>query len=338
MSPERLREMPRIKILTEADLRGAIALDLAAIDCVEKAFEALATSDVIMPPILSMAIEPYNGEVDVKTAFVPGIDSFAVKISPGFFDNPGIGLPSTSGLMVLFAAKTGMVEALLLDNGYLTDVRTAAAGAVAARHLARDDASSACILGAGTQAKLQLQALCLVRPVNRATVWSRDLKKAQDTAEQMKKLLNIEVVAEAEPAAAVASADVIVTTTPATQPILKAQWLRPGQHVTAMGSDQRHKNEIDPACFSRADLYVPDRLSQTRSLGELRSAIEAGTVSAEAQFAELGEIVAGMAPGRQSSDWVTIADLTGTGVQDTAIATLARKRSLASRTGTDFSN
>jgi len=132
--------MSNIKILTEADLRGLVKLDLDVIECVEQAFAALATGDVVMPPILSMAIAPFNGEVDVKTAFVPGIDSFAIKISPGFFDNPKIGLPSTSGLMVLLSARTGMLEALLLDNGYLTDVRTAAAGAVAARHLARADA------------------------------------------------------------------------------------------------------------------------------------------------------------------------------------------------------
>jgi ornithine cyclodeaminase len=158
--------MADIKILTEADLRRLVTLDVEAVDCIEQAFAALAAGDVVMPPILSMAIAPFNGEVDVKTAFVPGIDSFAIKISPGFFDNPKIGLPSTSGLMVLFAARTGMLEALLLDNGYLTDVRTAAAGAVAARHLVacltlRMLASS----GAGSQGKLQLKALCLVRPI-----------------------------------------------------------------------------------------------------------------------------------------------------------------------------
>jgi ornithine cyclodeaminase len=128
--------MPTIKILTEADLRAAVPLDLDAVACVEAAFTALATKPVVMPPILRLDIPAHNGEVDVKTAYVPGLDSFAIKISPGFFDNPKLGLPSVNGLMVLFSAKTGLVEALLLDNGYLTDVRTAAAGAVAAKHLA----------------------------------------------------------------------------------------------------------------------------------------------------------------------------------------------------------
>ncbi|WP_339756435.1 ectoine utilization protein EutC [uncultured Hoeflea sp.] len=330
--------MTHIKILTEADLRSLVKLDLDAIDCVEQAFAALASGEVVMPPILSMAIAPFNGEVDVKTAFVPGIGSFAIKISPGFFDNPKIGLPSTSGLMVLFSARTGMLEALLLDNGYLTDVRTAAAGAVAARHLSRPDVSTACILGAGAQGKLQLKALCLVRPISSATIWARDADKAIAAATQMTQELGIEVRAATDLAGAVSAADVIVTTTPAAQPILQAQWLRPGQHITAMGSDQEHKNELDPACVGKADLYVPDRLSQTRGLGELRSAIAAGVVPADAEFAELGMIVAGKAKGRMSGNEITIADLTGTGVQDTAIATFASSRALAANAGTDFSN
>ena len=129
--------MPQMLILTEADLRRIVTLDASAVDCVEDAFAALATKPVVMPPILRLDIPEHRGEVDVKTAYVPGFDGFALKVSPGFFDNPKLGLPSLNGLMVLFSARTGLVEALLLDNGYLTDVRTAAAGAVAAKHLAR---------------------------------------------------------------------------------------------------------------------------------------------------------------------------------------------------------
>ncbi len=169
-----------IRILTEADLRALVPLDLASVEAVEGGFRALAGGSVVMPPILSMEIADFNGEVDVKTAYVPGLDSFAIKISPGFFDNPKLGLPSTSGLMVLFSARTGQVEALLLDNGYLTDVRTAAAGAVAARWLAREDARSAAILGTGVQARMQLRALTLVRPIESATIWGRDADKARD--------------------------------------------------------------------------------------------------------------------------------------------------------------
>lgn len=326
--------MPAIKILTEADLRKTVKLDLDAVACVEHAFAALAQGGVEMPPILSMAIPQNNGEVDVKTAYVPGVESFAIKMSPGFFDNPKIGLPSTSGLMVLFSARTGMVEALLLDNGYLTDVRTAAAGAVVAKHLAPETAKSACVLGAGTQAKLQLQALCLVRPIEKAAIWARDQTKAELAAKEMTELLGREVSAANSLEEAVRAADVVVSTTPSAKPLITADWLRAGQHITAMGSDQHHKNELDPACFQRADLYVPDRQSQTALLGELHHAIAAGTVASDQKFDELGDIVICKAAGRKTLDDITICDLTGTGIQDTAIATFARQKAETAGTGT----
>ncbi len=326
--------MPKITLLSEADLRGLVTLDAEAVDVVEGAFRSLAGGDVVMPPILSMAIPAANGEVDVKTAYIPGLPAFAIKVSPGFFDNPAIGLPSTSGLMMLLSARTGQVEALLLDNGYLTDLRTAAAGAVAARHLAREGAESVAILGAGMQARLQLRALCLVRPIRRATIWARDRARAELAAKELSESLGIEVATAAGAEAAIDGADIVVTTTPATEPIVREAWLRPGQHVTAMGSDQHAKTELDPQCVARADLYVPDRLSQTRSLGELRAAIAAGAVPAERDYAELGAIVAGTAPGRTAEDQITIADLTGTGVQDTAIANHAFRRARDVRAGT----
>jgi len=328
--------MPTIRLLSEADLRRAVPLDLAAVDCIEDAFRRLAAGGVVMPPILSMEIHDFNGEVDVKTAYVPGLDSFALKISPGFFDNPRLGLPSTSGLMVLFSARTGQVEALLLDNGYLTDVRTAAAGAVAARHLAREDATSAAILGTGMQARLQLKALTLVRPIRRAAIWGRDRAKADALASELAAEFGIDVIATGAEEA-VASADIVVTTTPATSPILRAGWLRPGQHITAMGSDQPTKCEVEPAALARADLYVPDRLSQTRAMGELRAAIAAGAM-ADTDYPELGSIVAGTAPGRTDPGQITLVDLTGTGVQDTAIATLACARASETGAGTDFTS
>lgn len=307
--------------VTEAELRARIGLDNALIDVIEDAFRRLARGGVVMPPVLSMHLPDRNAEVDVKTAYIPGLQGFAVKISPGFFDNPGRGLPSTSGLMVVLDAETGRVRAVLLDNGYLTDLRTAAAGGVAARHLARADATRAAILGAGLQARMQLRALRLVRPVTHAAIWARDPARAAALADELSGPgLRVEAATDAR--AAVEGADIVVTTTPATQPILRAAWLRPGQHVTAMGSDQPGKAELDPECLSRADLYVADRADQTRLMGELRAAIAAGTHDGR-DVPELGQIVAGMHPGRTGPGQITIADLTGTGVQDTAIATHA---------------
>ncbi|GHD19234.1 ectoine utilization protein EutC [Tianweitania populi] len=329
--------MSRVRILLEKDLRAVVKLDLSAVDCVEQAFAALATKPVAMPPVLRLDIPEFRGEVDVKTAYVPGFDGFAIKVSPGFFDNPKLGLPSLNGLMILFNSRTGLVDALLLDNGYLTDVRTAAAGGVAARHLARADARCAAILGAGMQARLQLEALTLVRPIKEARIWARDPENAQRLADAFSREHGIEVTAVADAKDAVAGADIVVTTTPAEKPILLAEWLEPGQHLTAMGSDAEHKNEIDPAVFERA-IYVADRLTQTCKLGELHHAIEAGIVRPDRSFDELGAIIAGTATGRRRADDITFADLTGTGVQDTAIANLALTRAQNAGSGQMIDN
>lgn len=308
-----------IRILTEAELRAAVGLDLSTVDVVERAFAALAGGEVVMPPILSMDLPAANGEVDVKTAYIPGFDGFAIKVSPGFFDNPKLGLPSLNGLMILFSATTGLVQALFLDNGYLTDIRTAAAGAVAARHLAPARVHTAGVIGTGVQARLQMQAAHLVRPFERLLVWGRDGAKAQACAEDLAALMGIEVLPVSDPAQLVAQSQLVVTTTPARTPVLRAEWLHPGLHVTAMGSDQHGKNEIDPKALAAADLYVADRVSQTELMGELRSAQEAGLWQGGIP-AELGQVITGDAPGRRSDDDITIADLTGTGAQDTAIA------------------
>jgi ectoine utilization protein EutC len=259
-------------------------------------------------------------------------------MSPGFFDNPTIGLPSTSGLMVLFSARTGVLEALLLDNGYLTDIRTAAAGAVAARHLSREDSSKACIIGAGSQGALQLKALCLVRPIEQAVIWARDFSKAEALAKRLTIELGINVTASQDIQNAVTEADIIVTTTPASTPLVMAGWLRPGQHITAMGSDQQHKNELQSECLVLANLYVPDRQSQTEKLGELHHALNNRLIGSKVNFPELGEIVSGQKTGRSSVNNITICDLTGTGVQDTAIATLALQCAESSGAGTQFNN
>ncbi|MBD1545632.1 cyclodeaminase [Roseibium aggregatum] len=326
-----------MKILTETELRRVVHLDPAAVDCVEKAFGLLATGKVVMPPVLSMALKDANAEVDVKTAYVPGFDGFAIKVSPGFFNNPSIGLPSLNGLMILFSAKTGLVEAVFLDNGYLTDVRTAAAGAVAARHLAPKTIRTAGVMGTGVQARLQLQAAHLVRPFERALVWGRNMEKAKVTATDLAKSLGIPVEAVEDPSRLVAQSQLVVTTTPAKEPVLSADWLHPGLHITAMGSDQDDKNEIDPDVLKQADLVVCDRISQCELLGELRSALAAGAIQDRNSIIELGDVVSRSHDGRQKDDDITFCDLTGTGVQDTAIATFARHRLEKTDIGTTIS-
>jgi ectoine utilization protein EutC len=327
--------MPDITILTERELTACVALDGDAIACIEGCFRTLATEEVAMPPILRLDIPEHHGEVDVKTAYLPGVPSFAIKISPGFFDNPKLGLPSVNGLMLLFSARTGLVEAVLLDNGYLTNVRTAAAGAVAAKWLARRDACVAGVLGAGVQAKLQLEALKLVREIERALVWARDPEKANAFAASAGAELGLEIGVAPRPEDLVRRSDIVVTTTPSTSPLIRADWLQPGQHVTAMGSDAEHKNELAPDVIA-STRYVCDRRSQCAVLGELHHAIAAGAVPADSSFPELGEVIARQEPGRTSDREITVCDLTGTGAQDTAIATLAAERARARRAGTTF--
>ncbi|WMY11919.1 cyclodeaminase [Paraburkholderia phenoliruptrix] len=329
--------MTSITLLGEAQLRELVPLDLAAIDQIEAAFLALATEDVAMPPVLRLDLPAQNGEVDVKTAWLPRFDSFAIKVSPGFFNNPTLGLPSLNGLMLVLSAKTGLTEAVLLDNGYLTAVRTAAAGAVAARWLARQETPQVAVLGAGEQARLQLQALMLVRRVEHVRVWARNASNAQRFAEETAAKLGVRCEAARDVAHALAEADVAITTTPSRTPLIEAKHLHAGLHITAMGSDAEHKNEIAPAALAAAR-YVCDRVQQTRVLGELHHALAARAVKADAGIAELGEVIAGKAVGRTSDADVTLCDLTGTGAQDTAIAALALQRARDATAGMVFRN
>src|SRR6056297_2704030 len=300
-----------IRIVTEAELRAALALDLDTVKVIEQAFGALSDGGVVMPPVMSMELAEAHGEVDVKTAYIPGFDGFAIKVSPGFFDNPKLGLPSLNGLMILFSAKTGLVEAVFLDNGYLTDLRTAAAGAVAAKYLAPDMVHTAGVIGTGVQARLQARAAYLVRKFDRLLIWGRDADKARACAEDLSDL-NCDIRVVEAPADLVRASQLVITTTPA---------------------HQAGKNEIDPKALVQADLYVADRAPQAQSLGELRAALEAG-LWAEDSPVELGDVIRGRARGRRDASEVTICDLTGTGVQDTAIATHVMARLAGRDVGT----
>lgn len=323
--------MADVTILTESQLRRCVGLDAETVGVIRAAFTALAGGDVVMPPILRLDVPAHNGEVDVKTAYVPGLDGLAIKISPGFFDNPALGLPSVNGLMVVLSARTGVVEAVLLDNGYLTDIRTAAAGAVAAEVLARADISTVGVIGAGMQARLQVQALKLVRGFQRVLVWARDPAKAERYADEMSERLGMTVTPVPDARRAVTESDVLITTTPARSPLVDGAWLHSGLHITAMGSDAEDKNELQPSVLARADLFVCDRRTQSLRLGELHHAVTAGVMADDAQVTELGAITAGARPGRTDSAQITVCDLTGTGVQDTAIALHALR--LAKRQG-----
>lgn len=323
--------MGTIRVLTETDLRAHVGMGQAELSAVESVYPLISQGVGSMPPIMRIDVPESNGEIDIKSAYLPGYSGIAVKVSAGFFDNPGRGLPSLGGLMMVFDAETGVPRSALFDNGYLTDLRTGLAGAVAAKHLSRDDASLAGVVGAGAQARYQLEALMLVRPIERCRVWARRRRQAEGFADEMGDRLGIPVDVAATIEDVVLEADIIVTTTPSTAPLLTSSMLRPGVHVTAVGSDAESKQEIAGDAVLAADGFFCDSIGQSKRLGELRGAIEAGYDPERA--VELGSVIAGSAPGRLDDSRVTICDLTGTGAQDTAIASLAVERSSARGVG-----
>lgn len=312
-----------ITILTEEHLRQCVKLDKAALDTVAEGFSKLAEGNVTVPPIMRVDISENHGEVDVKTAYVAGKDSFAIKIASGFHDNRLKGLPTGSGMMVLISAETGRPMAVLLDNGYLTEVRTGLAGAIAADHLAQMKIETAGVIGSGSQARYQMEALKLVRDYQRLLVYGIIPEEVDQYVEEMTDQLGVEVIQTEDPETVVQESEIVVTATPSQQPYLQADWLHPGLHITCMGSDAEHKQELFPDVFARADLVVCDRKAQVFRLGELHHAKEAGIMTSEDQVIELGELTSGMKPGRDGDLQITICDLTGVGVQDTQIARLA---------------
>ncbi len=326
----------KVTILTENEIRSCVAMDEDAITAVAEGFSRLAEGKATVPPILRVDIPENNGEVDVKTAYVHGLDSFAIKIAAGFFDNRNLGLPTGSGMMVVISAKTGFLQAILLDNGYLTDVRTGIAGAIAARHLARESIETAGVIGAGIQARYQIRGLKLVRDFKRLIIYSIIPEEVDVYVDEMAKELGIEVVKASNYQEVVRQSDVVVTTTPAREPFLKAEWVHPGLHITCMGSDSEHKQELYVDVFGCADRVVCDRKSQCFRLGELHHALEAGVISEHDEIIELGELTSGLKPGRQHDDEITVCDLTGVGVQDTAIALLAYRRAIDKGLGVSF--
>lgn len=306
-----------MKIFDEQEIRGAMGI-AAAIEAVRAAFRADGLRRTTVPPVINLSIPDAEGEFHVKAAYVDGIPVVAVKVASGFYRNPERGLPSGAGLMMLFDASTGRPEALLIDNAYLTDLRTGAAGAVAADVLARREIETVGVLGSGVQARHQLACLRHVRSFSRVLCWSRARAHAEAFCSEMR-ALGLDARPCDTPEPAVRDADLLVTVTPSREPLVRAEWLHAGLHITAVGSDTPGKQELEAACLSRADLLVVDRLAQCAAFGELAHAPDSRV------HAELGEIVAGAKSGRSNDEQVTVGDLTGVGFQDTAIASAAYK-------------
>ncbi len=346
------RAAPRrdpILVLTERELRQVVTLDLDALAAVENAFTRLAHGEADVPPILGLFVPDRHGEVDVKAAYIHGLPSLAVKIASGFFDNHALGLPSGSGLMVVLSTRTGYPQAVLLDNGYLTDVRTALAGAAAAKYLAPRRVRTVGVIGAGTQGRYQVRALHLVRPFERVLVHDRSFAALDAYVREMPRVIGADRAAlgtgdagapvrveAVDPETLVRQSDVVITCTPSHVPVVRAEWLHPRLHITAMGGDTAEKQELESAVLGRATRLACDLKSQCYARGEFFHARQAGVIGDDVPVAELGDLISGRRAGRERDDEITVCALTGVGVQDTAIALLAYSRAETAGLGTRF--
>lgn len=322
------------RILSRADVQRLIsAADALAV--VREAFIAADRGQAVMPRPLELHLPDRDGELHVKGAYLLGAPIFAVKAATGFYRNGQLGLPVSSGMTLVYDAGTGLLRLLILDGGLLTDLRTAAAGALAADLLARPDARSAAVIGAGGQARYQLQALLEVRRIGEVKVHGRRREAAEQYVHDMS-VPGVHVVAVDTIREAVGDADIVITATSSTEPLLRPEWLAAGAHVTAVGSDMPQKQELDPRLLAAADKYVPDSIEAARTSGELHHAIAAGVLDTGSVYGELAALAAGRLPGRTRSDELTVADLTGLGIQDAAVAAFVAGRAEELGAGDDI--
>ncbi|OJG00075.1 ornithine cyclodeaminase family protein [Pararhizobium antarcticum] len=305
-------------ILSRSEIEALVDLD-TGLAAVEQAYIAASQGRATIPPVGYLAFPEVDGDCHIKYGHISGDPLFVVKIASGFYRNPSIGLSTSSGVMLALSATTGQLEAILLDEGFLTDLRTGLGGAIATRALCRPDARRVAIVGSGIQASMQIR--CLHRAMRETsltfTLWGRSEVKSATIAQTLAgEGIPVETTDNLE--ALCRSADIIITTTPARQPLIPSEWIAPGTHITAVGADAPGKHELDTALVARADIRIADHLDQSLAHGEFSAAFDAGLITRDS-CSELGGVLAGMAPGRKNRADITIADLTGIVVQDIAI-------------------
>jgi ornithine cyclodeaminase len=283
---------------------------------IEEGFRAYSEGKVTVPPIGEMILD--KGEVHIKYGYIKGEQYYVIKVASGFYGNTALGLPSGNGLMLLYSQETGEPVSILLDEAYLTDIRTAVAGAITAKYLAPSKVHKIGIAGTGTQARLQLSYLKNVVDCTQVLVWGRHRGKLDVyKAEMEKEGFSIETTLSAPEI--LQQCNLVVTTTPTKNPFLNRKDLKQGTHITAVGSDTPEKQEVDPLILRDADMIVGDSIEQCMVRGEIYKAIEAGELKKE-RLIELGHVISGTSKGRTSDEQITIADLTGVAVQDIKIA------------------
>jgi ornithine cyclodeaminase len=294
------------------------------IQAIEDGFVLYSEDKVVVPPVGFLHFEQPPGDVHIKYGFVKGDDVYVLKMASGFYNNAELGLSVADGLILVFSQQTGHLKLILLDKAWLTDMRTAAAGAVAAKHLAAKNIHHIGIVGTGVQARLQLELLKGVIDCQSCFIWGRDTDKVQAMIEDLRASETIQdwgldLKAATEVDELVSECNLIVTTTSAREPLIRADQVQPGTHITAMGSDDHGKQELAAELLGKADLVVADSISQCVDHGECFHAVENKTIE-EGSILELGNVIKNPELGRSSEDQITVADLTGVAIQDIQIA------------------
>jgi ornithine cyclodeaminase len=304
-----------MKVISLDQIKTALkGIDL--ISLVEKGFEDYSAGKTVVPPVGELSFDNPPGEVHIKYGYIKGDDYYVIKIASGFYENEKRGLPNGNGMMLLFSQQTGQPLALLADEGYLTDVRTAVAGAIATKYCAPKDVSKIGIFGTGIQGRMQLEYLLQQVSCRKVMVWGRSGNSLQRYREAVSHL-PIELETTTDESEITAQCNLIVSATPAKLPLIHD--VLPGTHITAVGSDTPDKNEVSSEILAKADLIVADSISQCKVRGEISQALRRGLIT-QNQIVELGEVISGQMPGRTSEGQISIVDLTGVAVQDIQIA------------------
>ena len=291
--------------------------ELDLIPIIKNAFIAYSEGKATVPPVAELSFSDPPGDVHIKYGYMEGSEFFVVKIASSFPENEKLGILNGQGMMILFKMETGMIEAILLDNAYLTDVRTAVAGAIVAETFS-NEISTIGVLGTGFQARMQAKYLKYVTSCRKIINWGRNKKKMEIYKQDMEEE-GFEVELRVSPADVARVCNFIVTTTSSENPLLSIKDIKPGTHITAVGADTLTKQELNTDILKKANLVVGDSLSQCKIRGEISHGLLSGEIT-ENDVKELGDVLKGEQSGRSSKTEITVVDLTGVAVQDLSIA------------------
>jgi alanine dehydrogenase len=322
-------------LLNKEEVSSLIDLD-AIRAAVEDGYRSFNSGLVVQPKIMDVVLPGTHEGVDFKGGLDMGSGYITLKASSGGYDNnPKLGLPTGMNTVMLFEAKTCALKCVM-DGTFITGCRTAAAGAISVKYLARTDAEKLCVIGAGSQARRQLEAMMRVRKLTEVRAWDALPEFLDAYVKEMSAKTGLKIRKCATAEEAVRGADIVVTTTRGRSgPIVKKEWIQPGTHIAAIGADASDKQELDADVFAGAKV-VCDSSNLCSERGETHNAVKAGIIRPEDIHAEIGEIILGRKSARENSDEVTIFDTVGMAIQDIVTAAMLYKGALEKGVGTRY--